>query len=101
MQDRKQARDALCKRIETVLKADDRFVAAWLIGSLGRHSGDELSDIDLFVAVNEQIFATFCSQPWITAGRTTEERFALFAQFGEPVIIHENHRNAPDGGTFT
>jgi hypothetical protein len=32
--------------------------------------------------------------------RTTLERLAFVRQFGEPVILHENHHNAPAGGAF-
>jgi hypothetical protein len=33
--------------------------------------------------------------------KTTEERLALFSQFGRPALIHENNNNAPEDGTFT
>src|SRR5687767_9473386 len=98
---RKSARNSLLEKITSVLQSDNRFVAAWLTGSLGRHGGDALSDIDLTVVVNSQQSAYLCNRPWMIAGRTTEKRLELFSLFGEPVIIHENHHNAPENGTFT
>lgn len=45
---RRQAeRDALLRTIEAALRADERVVAAWLVGSLGRGTADALSDLDL------------------------------------------------------
>src|SRR5205823_3837804 len=35
------------------------------------------------------------------AGHTSPDRLALFSQVGRPVIVHENHHNAPPGGSFT
>lgn len=44
-------RDALLQHMLAVLRADERFVAAWLTGSLARGEGDDLSDLDLSVVV--------------------------------------------------
>jgi hypothetical protein len=101
LENHKSARDALLQKISSALQADPRFVAAWLSGSLGRHGGDALSDIDITVVVDSKHVESLCQRPWMVAGRTTEQRLALFGQFGQPVIIHENHHNAPENGTFT
>jgi Streptomycin adenylyltransferase len=101
LQQRAEQRQALLDRIVERLKADERFVAAWLTGSLGRQTGDSLSDIDLTIVVRERAFETLGGRPWMIAGRTTGARLALFKQFGEPAIIHENQHNAPDDGSFT
>ncbi|HEY2792649.1 MAG TPA: nucleotidyltransferase domain-containing protein [Micromonosporaceae bacterium] len=45
-------RKLLVERIVEVLSADDRVLAIWLAGSLGRGRGDEFSDIDLVVAAD-------------------------------------------------
>ncbi len=37
----------------------------------------------------------------MVAGRTTDERLALFSRVGQPAVIHEYHHNAPPGGTLT
>jgi predicted nucleotidyltransferase len=98
---RKEARQLLLQRITETLKADDRFIAAWLVGSLGRQGGDGLSDIDISVVVDAQHFPELCQRPWVVAGRTTDVRLKLFQQFGEPVVIHENNNNVAGNGTFT
>ncbi|HKZ70578.1 MAG TPA: nucleotidyltransferase domain-containing protein [Anaerolineales bacterium] len=95
------ARETLLGQIVETLSADDRFRAAWLTGSYGRNEADEVSDLDLAVVVADSHAETLCARPWQSAARTTEERLALFAQFGEPAIIHETNFNAPEGGTFT
>ncbi|MBI3943500.1 MAG: nucleotidyltransferase domain-containing protein [Chloroflexi bacterium] len=95
------ARDALLAQIVTALSADDRFVAAWLTGSLGRNEQDDVSDIDLTVVVAEPHSQILCARSWQTGAKTTAERLALFQSFGPISLIHENNNNAPAGGTFT
>lgn len=94
-------RDTLLQRIVSTLIAGDRFVAAWLTGSLGRGTGDAYSDIDLVAVVALHYMEELCARPWQSAGRTTPERLTLLQQWGVPVIVHETHRNAPEGGTHT
>lgn len=102
IEQRKEGRKLLLQHITDVLRADDRFVAAWLTGSLGRAGGgDGLSDIDISVVVEASYFPTLCQRPWIVAGRTIDERLKLFEKFGEPIIIHENNNNVAGEGTFT
>lgn len=95
------ARDALVERLRVELGADRRFAAAWLYGSLGRGDGDDLSDIDLALVVEDDAAAALCARPWEMGGQTTPERLRLFCQFGEPILIHENHQNAKAGGSFS
>lgn len=45
------ARDRLLVQIVETLSADPRFTAAWLTGSFGRGTGDDVSDLDLNVVV--------------------------------------------------
>jgi hypothetical protein len=96
-----QNRERLLADITQALTADERFVAAWLTGSFGRDEADAISDLDLTVIVADPHSEHFCARPWQTGARTTPERWALFSQFGQPVVIHENHHNAPEGGAFT
>ena len=65
------ARDALLERIVAALRADERFVAAWLRGSFGRGDDDELSDLDLDVVLRDADAPVLCARPWHTGGRTT------------------------------
>lgn len=96
-----QDRAALLKRIVDGLQQDERCVAAWLTGSFGRGEADSVSDLDVNVAVRNAAAVELCQKPWIVAGKTAPARQALFGQFGAPVIIHDNHHNAPPEGTFT
>jgi Nucleotidyltransferase domain len=94
-------REDLLIRIATVLKSDQRFVAAWLTGSYGRGEQNEMSDIDVRVVVADEYSESLCARPWPHGRQTTDERLALFSQFGTPAVIYEAHGNAPEGGTFT
>jgi len=96
-----EARTALLERITTILKSDERFVAAWLAGSFARGEQLWFSDLDLHVIVADEYSEALCAQPWASGARTTEERLALFQQFGEPVVIYDAHANNSVGGTFT
>jgi len=99
--DHLREREQLVERLADVLARDVRFPAAWLYGSLGRGDADAMSDIDLALIVTEEAAPEICRRPWMTAAHTTPERLALFCLFGEPALIHENHHNAPPGGSFT
>ena len=95
------SRQALLDDIVRTLSADDRFLAAWLSGSFGRGEGDAVSDLDLTVAVADGQRDHLCARPWMVGAGTTAKRLAVFRQFGEPAVIHENQFNAPEGGSFT
>lgn len=97
----RQSRDDLLTHIVTELSGDERFVAAWLTGSYGRHEQDEVSDLDLRLVVADAYAPSLCLREEQVSNRTTDERLALFCKFGEPALIHENNNNAPAGGTFT
>ncbi len=94
-------RQDLLAQISAFLASDNRFPAAWLAGSFGMGEADNLSDLDLSVVVAEPDCWTLCARPAMTGAGTTPERLALFSLFGQPAVIHENHHNAPEGGTFT
>lgn len=95
------ARSQLLERLTVVLEDDHRVVAAWLAGSFGRRESDGLSDLDLYIVVDDAHAAALCRRKAMVAGGTTQERLELIRQVGNPVIVHENHHNAPAGGTFT
>lgn len=94
-------RTTMIGRIATTLQNDERFVAAWLTGSLGRGEQDDLSDIDVRVVVAEADSDSLCARPWPHGARTTDERLALFRQFGKPSLVYDAHENAPEDGVFT
>jgi hypothetical protein len=96
-----QARESLLATITESLRNDERFVAAWLAGSIGRSEQIWISDLDLHIVVAEAYSESLCATPWRSGARTTPERLALFQQFGMPTIIYEAHSNNQIGGTFT
>lgn len=97
----RESRDNLISKIVQSLSTDERFVAAWLTGSLSRNDADAVSDIDLALVVSDSYSEKLCTRTEQVSQQTTSERLNLFSQFGTPAIIHENNNNAPEGGTFT
>ena len=97
----REHRDSLLAKITETLSKDERFVAAWLTGSFSRNEADSLSDIDLRLVVSDKFSASLCTRLEQVSAQTSPERYALFSQFGNPALIHENNNNAPEGGTFT
>ena len=57
----------LIQKIQEVLEADSRVCAAWLEGSLARKEDDDLSDIDLWICVEDNAFQEFIDQREIFA----------------------------------
>ena len=97
----REHRDSLLARLTETLSKDERFVAGWLTGSYSRNEADSLSDIDLSLVVSDNYSASLCTRLGQVSARTSPERYALFSQFGNPALIHENNNNAPEGGIFT
>jgi hypothetical protein len=94
-------RDLLLSRIIETLSSDARIAAAWLEGSFGRGEADEVSDLDLHLAIEDAFSERLCFHHGQANAGTIAERMALIAAFGQPAILHENHANAPAGGSFT
>jgi hypothetical protein len=94
-------RDALLARMIGDLQADRRIAAAWLEGSFGRNEADEVSDLDLHLAIEDAYSETLCFHPTRRNAGAAPERLALISAFGCPAVIHENHNNAPAGGSFS
>lgn len=94
-------RELFLQMLVEVLSVDDRFIAAWLTGSFAKGEQDALSDIDITLVVDDQHCETLCARPKMVSAQTTNERHRLFSLFGQPALLHENHYNAPAGGTFT
>lgn len=80
---------------------DERFIAAWLTGSISKDEADSISDIDLTVVVSDAYSTGLCTRLEQVSAKTSPERHVLFSEFGAPALIHENNSNAPEGGTFT
>ena len=94
-------RDALFSRLLTFLQADERFVAAWLTGSFGRGTEDNLSDFDLRIVVADAYVNTLCGcgpdATTYVVNVTSEARLALYKQFGKPLVLREAVSFASDG----
>ncbi len=82
-------RETLLLKVEEVLVQDERVSAAWLFGSLGRGTADDLSDIDVFVVVADEHL------PMMIAQRST-----IVAGIGVPLLVLEAPQNAPQGGAY-
>lgn len=96
-----QSHEVLLTSIITELSADERCMAAWLTGSYGRKDADQVSDMDITVAIAEPHSEVLCARQEQVSHQTTPERLALFSKCGEVALIHENNNNAPEHGTFT
>jgi hypothetical protein len=92
-----RSRDELLARIVHRLEADERTPAAWLRGSFGRGEEDAYSDLDLSVVVDITKASGLCN----TKRDGGRSRLNFVSAFGEPVIVHEHHANAPGDGAFT
>jgi predicted nucleotidyltransferase len=86
---RRAERAELLKAITERLAGDGRVAAAWVHGSLGRDDCDDLSDIDLRVAIRDEHIGAVC-----------RDRQAFAAQFGTRVLFLEAPQNRPPGGAF-
>src|SRR5437868_5689604 len=86
---RRAERAALLQRAIALLKADERVCAAWLFGSLGRGDADDLSDLDLWVVVEDEHIEE------IVAARRD-----YVARLAEPLLMEEAPQNAPAGGGY-
>jgi predicted nucleotidyltransferase len=82
-------RNRLLDRISRLLDDDPRVKAAWLIGSLGRDGGDELSDIDVWVVIDDRDISEIIKDPR-----------QYTSQIGQPVLVVEAPQNAPAGGAY-
>jgi len=58
LQIRRREHEALLQQALRVLQADQRIIAAWLFGSIGHHTSDVFSDLDLWVIVRDESIET-------------------------------------------
>jgi len=89
LQVRRREHEALLQLAQTVLRADQRVVAAWLFGSVGRRTADVFSDLDVWVIVKDEYIETMSA-----------ERQSYAAQLDLPVLLLESPGNAPPGGAY-
>ncbi len=89
LSERVRERTDLIRQATSLLHADERVLAAWLGGSLGRGDADAYSDIDLWVVVRDEA---------IEAVRDGRRHYVEV--LGRPVLISEAPQNAPPGGAY-
>jgi predicted nucleotidyltransferase len=89
LQVREAEHGILLQEVKRVLHADQRIVAAWLFGSVGRHTADALSDLDVWVVVKDEFIET-----------VSAERQHYTARLEMPVLLLESPMNAPAGGAY-
>ncbi|MHB8624890.1 MAG: nucleotidyltransferase domain-containing protein [Aggregatilineales bacterium] len=87
--ERRAERDTLLARMVALLSADPRVCAAWLFGSLGRGDEDDLSDIDVWVIVDDE-----------HAEAVKAARREFVTKIAEPLLIEEAPHNAPPDGAY-
>jgi hypothetical protein len=85
---RARRRDAWLAAAARRLGGDERVAAAWLFGSLARGDADELSDVDLFVAFDDE------------NADELDRVDVWLGQLGEPCRWREDPYNAPAGGRY-
>jgi predicted nucleotidyltransferase len=95
-------REAFLARVVEVIKADERFVAAWLDGSYGRDEQDLLSDLDLRIVVAPPFSDSLCEVSWEGAlPQAADVRLEFVRQFGDPEIVWESKSWVGEGSSFT
>jgi predicted nucleotidyltransferase len=84
-----QEREQLLSRISTFLEENPNVKAAWLFGSFGVGDVDVLSDLDLWVVIDDDHI-----EPIIVNSRQ------FTSQFDQPIFVVEAPQNAPQGGAY-
>ena len=84
LQIRRTEHETLLQQAQAMLLADQRIVAAWLFGSVGRRTSDAFSDLDVWVVVKDDYIETISA-----------ERQSYAAQLDRPVLLLESPGNAP------
>jgi predicted nucleotidyltransferase len=79
------AKEYILQRIVEALSVDERVVAAWLSGSVGRGDGDEWADYDLHVAIHDGAMESFLG-----------DRLNLYASLGSVVLVQDDIPGQPD-----
>ncbi len=85
----RQERDAWLAHTAPMLENDPRVIAAWLFGSLGRGTEDDLSDVDIFVVLADA-----------SADRVMANRQEHIASREKPLLLLDAPQNAPPFGAY-
>lgn len=79
--------DAVIERLTEAVRADQRVVAAWLQGSRADGSADAFSDIDYYVAIEDEAFNSFDKLEFIGRAAQVLVHAELLGQFGVVCLL--------------
>ncbi len=79
----------LLATIRETVESDGRFCAAWLFGSFGRGDNDALSDIDIWLIVKDEAYASI-----------VQNKKKFIEQFGTSLFTLDVPQNAPPHGEY-
>ena len=79
--------EAVIDRLTEAARADERVVAAWLQGSRADGSADAFSDIDYYVAVEDEAFDTFDKLEFIGQVAPVLVHADLFGEYGVACLL--------------
>jgi predicted nucleotidyltransferase len=79
--------DAVIEALTEAARADERVVAAWLQGSRADGSADAFSDIDYYVAIEDEASASFDKVAFIGRVAPVLVHTELFGQYGVACLL--------------
>lgn len=79
--------DAVIKSLTEAARADQRVIAAWLQGSRADGSADAFSDIDYYVAIEDEAFNSFDKLDFIGQVAEVLVHVELFGQYGVACLL--------------
>ncbi len=79
--------DVVIQRLSEAARADERVVAAWLQGSRADGSADAFSDIDYYVAIEDEAFNSFDKLDFIGRAAEVLVHAELFGGYGVVCLL--------------
>lgn len=89
LQQRSQEQTRLRGQVIQLLREDPRVVAAWWFGSYARGESDALSDLDLWLVVDDRYLE-----------QLVDQRYRYIEQLGQPGMVLQVWGNAPYPGAY-
>jgi predicted nucleotidyltransferase len=79
--------DAVINGLTDAAQADSRVIAAWLQGSRADGSADAFSDIDYYVAINDETYDSFDKLEFVSRVAPVLVHVDLFGQYGVACLL--------------
>jgi predicted nucleotidyltransferase len=79
--------DAVINSLTEAARADQRVIAAWLQGSRADGSADAFSDIDYYVAIEDEAFNSFDKLEFVSQVAQVLVHAELFGQYGVACLL--------------